>query len=90
MATLTPSLNSITFTTTESVINGYVYDELIGRAYSGATVCCYDDTTKELAGTTTSDENGFFEIFVDSGTYFLVADAPGQTIGAVDNITPTP
>lgn len=90
MATLTPSLNSITFTVNESVIVGYVYNEYIGTAFPNATICCYDETSKELAGTAISDVNGYFEIYVDSGTYFLVADAPGQTIGAVDNISPTP
>lgn len=91
MATYSPTLNTVTFNTTGSMIRGYVYDQFLGSPYANATVCCYDEDTKELIATTTSDSEGLFIVYVPAGsTYFLVADAPNQRIGAIDSVIPIP
>lgn len=91
MATYSPTLNTVTFNAIGSMIRGYVYNQLLGNHYAGATVCCYDEDTKELVATTTSDSEGLFVLYVPAGsTYFLIADAPNQRIGAIDSVTPIP
>lgn len=89
MATLTPSLNYITITTTDYAIRGYVYNRIISEPYPNAYVYCYSETTRELITSTIADTNGEYVIYVPAGdTYFLVSDAPNAQAGVIDSVTP--
>ena len=69
-------------------IKGVVTDESTNLPISGALVELYNQSTKELAGSTVTDKTGFYSILdLSPGTYYLVIERENFAPRTISGIT---
>lgn len=59
-------------------VTGYVSESSGGPRVAGATVSAYEANTGAFVASTTTNENGAYEMFIPAGTYDIVADKAGH------------